>query len=79
MKTQAELANNIKKDMEEMGYKAIPDFSKMSDLIDTEGYDLEKKKAYYQNITKLALEQAFDAEMIKMLMSVQNNDTKTKN
>jgi hypothetical protein len=60
MKTQKELAETIQKDMEEMGYLAIPDFSKMSDLIDTEGYDLEKKKAYYQNLSKLALEQAFD-------------------
>jgi hypothetical protein len=60
MKTQADLANDIQKDMEEMGYLAIPDFSKVSDLIDTEGYDLEKKNAYYQNLSKLALEQAFD-------------------
>lgn len=60
MKTQAELADAIQKDMEEMGYLAIPNFSKMGDLIDTEGYDLEKKKAYYQNLSKLALEQAFD-------------------
>ena len=60
MKTQQELAETIQKDMEEMGYLAIPDFSKMGDLIDTEGYDLEKKKAYYQNLSKLALEQAFD-------------------
>ena len=63
MKTQADLANDIQKDMEEMGYLAIPDFSKVSDLIDTEGYDLEKKKAYYQNLSKLALEQAFDEMM----------------
>ena len=60
MKTQQDLANDIQKDMEEMGYIVIPDFSKMGDLIDTEGYDLEKKKAYYQNLSKLALEQAFD-------------------
>jgi hypothetical protein len=60
MKTQLELANEIQKDMEDMGFLAIPDFSKMGDLIDTQGYDLEKKKAYYQNLSKLALEQAFD-------------------
>jgi hypothetical protein len=60
MKTQQELVETIQKDMEGMGFLAIPDFSKMGDLIDTEGYDLEKKKAYYQNLSKLALEQAFD-------------------
>jgi hypothetical protein len=60
MKTQQNLADDIQKDMEKMGFLAIPDFSKMGDLIDTEGYDLEKKKAYYQNLSKLALEQAFD-------------------
>jgi hypothetical protein len=63
MKTQQDLANDIQKDMEEMGYLAIPDFSKMGDLIDTTEYDLDKKKAYYQNLSKLALEQAFDEMM----------------
>lgn len=60
MKTQQDLANDIQKDMEQMGYIVIPDFSKVGDLIDTKDYDLEKKKAYYQNLSKLALEQAFD-------------------
>jgi hypothetical protein len=63
MKTQQDLANDIQKDMEEMGYIVIPDFSKVGDLIDTKDYDLEKKKAYYQNLSKLALEQAFDEIM----------------
>ena len=35
MKTQQELAETIQKDMEEMGFLAIPDFSKVGDLIDT--------------------------------------------
>jgi hypothetical protein len=63
MKTQQDLANDIQKDMEQMGYIVIPDFSKVGDLIDTKDYDLEKKKAYYQNLSKLALEQAFDEIM----------------
>jgi hypothetical protein len=63
MKTQQDLANDIQKDMEEMGYIVIPDFSKVGDLIDTKDYDLEKKKAYYQNLSKLALEKAFDEIM----------------
>jgi hypothetical protein len=63
MKTQQDLANDIQKDMEEMGYLAIPNFNKVSDLIDVSEYDLEKKKAYYQNLSKLALEQAFDELM----------------
>jgi hypothetical protein len=63
MKTQQDLANDIQKDMEQMGYIVIPDFSKVGGLIDTKDYDLEKKKAYYQNLSKLALEQAFDEIM----------------
>ena len=72
MKTQQQLAETIQKDMEDMGFLAIPDFSKMGDLIDTEGYDLEKKKAYYQNLSKLALEQAFD----EMMQEFTNNKIK---
>ncbi len=72
MKTQADLANDIQKDMEQMGYVAIPDFSKMGDLIDTKDYNLEQKKAYYQNLSKLALEQAFD----EMINEFKNNKIK---
>lgn len=72
MKTQADLANDIQKDMEEMGYLAIPDFSKVGDLIDTKDYNLEQKKAYYQNLSKLALEQAFD----EMINEFKNNKIK---
>ena len=72
MKTQADLANDIQKDMEQMGYLAIPDFSRVGDLIDTKDYDLEKKNAYYQNLSKLALEQAFD----EMVHEFTNNKIK---
>jgi hypothetical protein len=72
MKTQADLANDIQKDMEEMGYVAIPDFSKVGDLIDTKDYNLEQKKAYYQNLSKLALSQAFD----EMINEFKNNKIK---
>ena len=72
MKTQQDLANDIQKDMEEMGYIVIPDFSKVGDLIDTKEYDLEKKKAYYQNLSKLALSQALD----EMMNEFTNNKIK---
>jgi hypothetical protein len=72
MKTQQDLANDIQKDMEEMGYIVIPDFSKVGDLIDTKDYNLEQKKAYYQNLSKLALEQAFD----EMINEFKNNKIK---
>jgi hypothetical protein len=72
MKTQTDLANDIQKDMEQMGYLAIPDFSKVGDLIDTKDYNLEQKKAYYQNLSKLALEQAFD----EMINEFKNNKIK---
>jgi hypothetical protein len=72
MKTQADLANDIQKDMEQMGYVAIPNFSKVGDLIDTKDYNLEQKKAYYQNLSKLALEQAFD----EMINEFKNNKIK---
>jgi uncharacterized membrane-anchored protein YjiN (DUF445 family) len=64
---QIELANQIQKEMEEMGYKLVPDLSRISELLDTKGWDEEKKRAYYQNLAKIGLEQAFSTLMVDMM------------
>lgn len=58
MKTQEELKQQIVKEMEELGYKLIPpmDF----EVIDVSDMSLEKRQAYYQNISKKALEIEFN-------------------
>ena len=53
------LETKIKKEMQEMGYAVIPDFSNI-ELKDTEGWDVEIKRAYYSNLSKLGLEQAWN-------------------
>lgn len=58
MMTQEELKQWITSDMEQMGYKLVPPFK--FDVIDCREYDEEKKKAYYQNLIKTALEIEFD-------------------
>lgn len=57
MKTQEEIKEQIVKEMEELGYKLIPpmDF----EVIDVSEMDFEKRKAYYQNISKKAIEIEF--------------------
>ena len=57
MKTQEQIKEQIVKEMEELGYKLIPpmDF----EVIDISEMDFEKRKAYYQNISKKALEIEF--------------------
>lgn len=57
MKTQEQIKEQIVKEMEELGYKLIPpmDF----EVIDVTEMDFEKRKAYYQNISKKALEIEF--------------------
>jgi hypothetical protein len=60
MKTQEELAQYITSDMESMGYKLIPDFTKVGELLDTQDWNSEKKRGYYQNLTKRALEIEFE-------------------
>jgi hypothetical protein len=57
MKTQEQIKEQIVKEMEELGYKLIPpmDF----EVIDVTDMDFEKRKAYYQNISKKALEIEF--------------------
>lgn len=66
-KTQLELANTIQKEMEEIGYKLLPDLSRVGELKDTSDWDDEKKKAYYQNLAKIGLEQAFSSMMVDVM------------
>jgi hypothetical protein len=78
MKSQQELKALITKEMQDMDYKLIPPFEGI-EVLDITDYDEEKKKAYFQSLSKLALEKSFEEVMTKMMMSVNNNDTKTKN
>ena len=78
MKSQQELKALITKEMQDMDYKLIPPFEGIT-VLDITDYDEDKKKAYFQNLSKLALEKSFEEVMNKMMMSVQNNDIKTKN
>lgn len=67
MKTQEQIKEQILKEMEELGYKAIPplDF----EVIDISEMTYEARMAYYQNITKLALEKEFE----KVFQELLNN------
>jgi hypothetical protein len=57
MKTQEELKEQIVIEMEELGYKLIPpmDF----DVVDISEMNYEARRAYYQSISKKALEIEF--------------------
>ena len=68
--TQEELKQWITEDMKAMDYKIEPPFD--FEVIDCREYDTEQKKAYYQNLTKRALEQEFDKMMLNT-MSFENN------
>jgi len=68
--TQEELKQWITQDMKSMDYKIVPPFD--FEVIDCREYDTEQKKAYYQNLTKRALEQEFDKMMLNT-MSFENN------
>jgi hypothetical protein len=65
MKTQEQIKEQIVKEMEELGYKLIPpmDF----EVIDISEMDFEKRKAYYQNISKKALEIEFKKAFEELL------------
>ena len=65
MKTQEELKEQIVKEMEELEYKLIPpmDF----EVLDISEMDYEKRRAYYLNISKKALELEFEKMLAKML------------
>jgi hypothetical protein len=57
MKTQEQLKEQIVKEMEELGYKAIPPME--FEVIDITEITYDARRAYYQNITKIALEKEF--------------------
>ena len=65
MKTQAELKQQIVKEMEELEYKLIPpmDF----EVMDISEMKYEARKAYYQNISKKALELEFEKAFNELL------------
>lgn len=71
--TQQELKQWITEDMKSMGYKVIPPFD--FEVLDCREYDEEKRKAYYQNINKRAIEQEFD----KMLLNSATFENHLKN
>jgi hypothetical protein len=65
MKTQEELKAQIQKEMEELEFKLIPpmDF----EVIDVSEMTYEARIAYYQNISKKALEIEFEKVMNEFL------------
>jgi hypothetical protein len=65
MKTQQELKAQIQKEMEELEFKLIPpmDF----EVIDVSEMTYEARIAYYQNISKKALEIEFEKVMNEFL------------
>lgn len=65
MKTQQELKQQIVKEMEELEFKLIPpmDF----EVIDVSEMTYEARIAYYQNISKKALEIEFEKVMNEFL------------
>jgi hypothetical protein len=65
MKTQEELKQQIVKEMEELEFKLIPpmDF----EVIDVSEMTYEARIAYYQNISKKALEIEFEKVMNEFL------------
>ena len=65
MKTQKELKAQIVKEMEELEFKLIPpmDF----EVIDVSEMTYDERRAYYQNISKKALEIEFEKVMNEFL------------
>ena len=65
MKTQQELKAQIQKEMEELDYKLLPplDF----EVVDISEMKYEARMAYYQNISKKALEIEFEKVMDQFL------------
>ena len=65
MKTQEELKQQIVKEMEDLGYKLIPPLN--FEVLDVSEYTYEKRMAYYQNISKLALDVEFQKAIDELL------------
>jgi hypothetical protein len=70
MKTQEELKQQIQKEMEELEFKLIPpmDF----EVIDVSDMSYEARIAYYQNISKKALEIEFQKAVDELLNYKKN-------
>jgi hypothetical protein len=67
MKTQEELKQQIQKEMEELEFKLIPpmDF----EVIDVSEMTYEARRAYYQDISKKALEIEFQKAIDEIIKS----------
>lgn len=65
MKTQEELKQQIVKEMEELEYKLIPPLN--FEVLDISEYTYEKRIAYYQNISKIALDIEFEKAIEEIL------------
>jgi hypothetical protein len=65
MKTQEELKAQIVKEMEELEFKLIPPMN--FEVIDVSEMTYEARIAYYQNISKKALEIEFEKVMNEFL------------
>ena len=65
MKTQEELKQQIQKEMEELEFKLIPPFD--FEVLDISEMNYDARRAYYQNISKKALEIEFEKVMKQML------------
>ena len=65
MKTQEELKQQIQKEMEELGYKLIPPLN--FEVVDISEMNYDSRMAYYQNISKKALEIEFEKAMNEFL------------
>jgi hypothetical protein len=65
MKTQEQLKEQIVKEMQELEYKLIPplDF----EVLDISEMNYDARRAYYQNISKKALELEFEKVMNEFL------------
>ena len=53
-----EVKEQIRREMEELGYNLIPDLDNM-ELVDVTGLNYEGRMSYYQNLSKRALELEF--------------------
>jgi hypothetical protein len=65
MKTQEELKQQIVKEMEELEYKLIPPLN--FEVVDITQMDYERRRAYYQTISKKALEIEFEKALEEFL------------
>lgn len=72
MKTQEELKQQIQKEMEELEFKLIPPFD--FEVIDVSEMSYEARIAYYQNISKKALEKEFERVLDELLNNKNNGN-----